>query len=42
MFTVEWNVQTAGAMIATIPTIIVFLAFQRYFIRGITLGAVKG
>lgn len=42
MFTVEWNVQCAGAMIATIPTVIVFLAFQRYFIRGITLGAVKG
>jgi len=42
MFTVEWNVQTAGANIATIPTIIVFLAFQRYFIKGITLGAVKG
>jgi len=42
MFTIEWNVQTAGANIATIPTIIVFLAFQRYFIKGITLGAVKG
>lgn len=42
MFTIEWNVQTAGAIIATIPTIIVFLALQRYFIKGITLGAVKG
>lgn len=42
MFTIEWNVQTAGAMIATVPTIIVFLAFQKYFIKGITLGAVKG
>jgi ABC-type glycerol-3-phosphate transport system permease component len=29
-------------MIATVPTIIVFLAFQKYFIKGITLGAVKG
>ncbi|MHB8277941.1 MAG: carbohydrate ABC transporter permease [Candidatus Humimicrobiaceae bacterium] len=42
MFTVEWNVQTAGAMMATIPTLVVFLALQRYFIKGITLGAVKG
>ena len=32
----------AGATIAAIPMIIVFLFFQRYFLRGITIGAVKG
>lgn len=32
----------AGAVIASIPVIIVFFAFQRYFTQGITLGAVKG
>lgn len=42
MYVVEWNIQTAGANITAIPTIVVFLLFQRYFIKGITLGAVKG
>jgi multiple sugar transport system permease protein len=32
----------AGATIAAVPIIIVFLFFQRYFLRGITIGAVKG
>lgn len=32
----------AGAAIAAIPMIIVFLFFQRYFLRGITIGAIKG
>ena len=30
------------AVIASIPTLIVFVFFQRYFIKGLTLGAVKG
>jgi multiple sugar transport system permease protein len=32
----------AGAAIAAVPMIIVFLFFQRYFLRGITIGAIKG
>lgn len=32
----------AGAVIAAVPMIIVFLFFQRYFLRGITVGALKG
>jgi multiple sugar transport system permease protein len=32
----------AGATIAAVPMILVFLFFQRYFLRGITIGAVKG
>ncbi len=32
----------AGASIAAVPMIIVFLFFQRYFLRGITIGAIKG
>lgn len=32
----------AGAVLAAIPVILVFLAFQRYFLRGVTVGAVKG
>lgn len=32
----------AGASLAAIPMIIVFLFFQRYFLKGITVGAIKG
>ncbi len=31
----------AGAVLMTLPVIVVFVALQRYFLRGITLGAVK-
>ena len=32
----------AGATIAAVPMIIIFLFFQQYFLKGITIGAVKG
>jgi multiple sugar transport system permease protein len=32
----------AGSTLAAIPMIIIFLVFQRYFLRGITIGAIKG
>ena len=32
----------AGSVIAALPMFVVFLAFQRYFLRGLTVGAVKG
>ena len=32
----------AGAALASVPIIIVFLVFQKYFTKGITMGAVKG
>ena len=32
----------AGAFIATIPILVVFLLLQRFFVRGITIGGVKG
>ena len=32
----------AGAALAAIPIILVFLVFQKYFTQGITMGAVKG
>ncbi|HJZ45852.1 MAG TPA: carbohydrate ABC transporter permease [Roseiflexaceae bacterium] len=41
-FTVEWNVQMAGALIAALPTIVVYLALGRLFMRGLLAGAVKG
>lgn len=37
----DWTLLSAGTVIAAIPTLAVFLTFQRYFVDGITLGAVK-
>ena len=41
-YSVAWGVQGALSLIASLPTLIVFLFFQRFFIRGLTMGAVKG
>lgn len=38
---VEWNVQMAGALIAALPTMIVYLLLGRYFIRGMLAGSIK-
>ncbi len=40
-FGTKWGVQMAGACIAIIPTIILFVFSQRYFVEGITLSGVK-
>ncbi len=40
-YVTDWTVIVAGALLATIPTVIVFLFLQRYFIEGLTLGAKK-
>lgn len=41
-YSVAWGIQGAMSLIASLPTLIVFLFFQRYFIKGMTMGAVKG
>ncbi len=38
----SWNLMLAGSSIALIPMIVVYLFFNRYFIEGLTAGAVKG
>ena len=40
-YTTDWPVITAGALLATLPTVIVFIFLQRYFIQGLTLGSNK-
>ena len=40
-FVSYWNVIAAGSVIAAVPTVAVFLRFQRHFIAGLNLGAVK-
>ncbi len=37
-----WHYQSASAIILTLPTLIIFLVFQKYFVSGLTAGSVKG
>jgi multiple sugar transport system permease protein len=41
LYVSSWPVQMAAATIITVPMILVFLGFQRGFVRGITLTGVK-
>ena len=38
----DFGILMAGSALASVPIIIVFLVFQKYFTKGITMGAVKG
>ena len=38
----EYNVDMAAAMIAGLPTLVVYILAGKYFLRGLTAGAVKG
>ena len=38
----DFGLIMAGASLAAIPIIVIFLIFQKYFTKGITMGAVKG
>ncbi len=40
--TIDWGVLMAGTAIATLPTVILVLSFQRYFVQGIALTGIKG
>jgi glucose/mannose transport system permease protein len=39
---IAWNVQMAGAFIAALPTLLVYIFLGRYFLRGLMAGALKG
>lgn len=41
-FMTDWGVIFAGAALAALPMIIFFLAFQKYFLEGVRMGAIKG
>ena len=41
-FFTDINVLAAGALLAAIPTILVFLVLQRHFVSGLSLGSTKG
>ncbi len=38
----DWHLLTAGAFVSMIIPLIIFLALQRYFVRGLLAGSVKG
>jgi glucose/mannose transport system permease protein len=38
----EYNTDFAGAMLAALPTLVVYVVSGRYFVRGLMAGAVKG
>ena len=39
---VEWELIMTGAALSTLPTLIVFLIFQRFIIRGVVMAGLKG
>jgi ABC-type glycerol-3-phosphate transport system permease component len=39
---IPYGIVMAGSLMATLPLVLAFLLFQRYFIEGITAGAIKG
>jgi glucose/mannose transport system permease protein len=41
-FVTPYNVQMAAALIASLPTLIVYILLGRYFMRGLMAGALKG
>jgi multiple sugar transport system permease protein len=41
-FITDWELIMAGASIATIPTLIVFLLLQKYIVKGVVMAGLKG
>jgi len=40
-YIVEWNVQMAGALLAALPTMLLYIVLGRYFMRGLLAGSLK-
>jgi glucose/mannose transport system permease protein len=41
-YSVQWNIQMAGAMMAALPTLLVYVLLGRFFLRGLLAGSLKG
>lgn len=41
-FSVDWNVQMAGALIAALPTLLIYILLGKFFMRGLLAGSLKG
>lgn len=42
MGVIDYGITTAGVVILTLPALVLFLALQKYYVKGFTSGAVKG
>jgi raffinose/stachyose/melibiose transport system permease protein len=42
VFTIQWNMAMAGLMLTIIPPIIFYIFSQKYIVKGVAAGAVKG
>ena len=41
-FSISWNVVMAGAVLAALPTALIYILLGRFFVRGMLAGSVKG
>jgi glucose/mannose transport system permease protein len=41
-YSVQWNIQMAGALLAALPTLLIYVFLGRYFLRGLLAGSLKG
>ncbi|MDE7341158.1 MAG: carbohydrate ABC transporter permease [Lachnospiraceae bacterium] len=41
-YTARWDIVFAGTIISIVPALVIFCAFQKYFVKGVTAGAAKG
>jgi len=39
---IDWGALQAGLMVSIIPCVLIFLLLQRYYVGGLTGGALKG
>jgi glucose/mannose transport system permease protein len=38
----HYEIQMAGALLAALPTLVVYIVLGRYFVRGLLAGSLKG
>jgi ABC-type sugar transport system, permease component len=41
-FKIEWNLLSSSGIIAALPAILLFIAIQKQFVKGLASGSVKG
>ncbi len=40
--TTQWHLMMAASSVAVIPILVIYLAAQKYFVKGIALSGIKG